>query len=365
MRRADSPLRVLLVAPSLEIVGGQSVQASRIRRELEKEPEIALTFLPINPSLPPFIRSLPYVRTILNFAVFFLTLLARIWQCDLIHVFTASKSSYLMWTVPTILIGKLTRRKVIVNYRDGRAEEHLSQWRTAVPTLRLADAIVAPSGYLVDVFARYNLPALSIFNIIDLSRFRFRERAPLRPVFMTNRGLEPLYNVGCVIRAFAIVQQSYPDASLVIAHDGPCRAELEELARELALKHVQFVGKVPQEHVPGLYNDADIYMMSPNIDNMPGSVLECFASGLPLISTKAGGIPYIVKNGETGLLVDCNNSEAMARCALELLSDPALVTRLTANARRECERYSWSAVREQWLSLYKKVGQVSRPVHRV
>jgi L-malate glycosyltransferase len=345
-------LRLLFIAPTLEIVGGQAVQASRLLAELANEPSLEVTFLPINPKIPAILRNIKYVRTVANCCVFWTMLLARVVRCDVMHVFTASYSSYLLWTVPAIVAGKLAGKKVIVNYRDGQAEDHLTNWRTAVPTLKLADAIVAPSGYLVDVFAKFGIKAMSIYNIIDISRFRYRERAPLRPVFMTNRGLEPLYNTGCLIRAFGIVQRSWPEASLTIAHDGPCRGELENLVSELGLRNVHFTGQVPQQRIPDLYNDADIYLTSPNIDNMPGSVLECFASGLPLVATKAGGIPYIVKNGETGLLVDCGDAEGMARAAMRLLDDPDLASRIAAEGLRQCEQYSWAAVRTQWMELY-------------
>ncbi len=341
-----------MIAPSLEIVGGQSVQASRLIENLGRETTLDVEFLPIDQPLPLWIRSLKYVRTAMNFCVFIPMMIRNALRTDVIHVFTASYSSYLLWTVPVILAGRLFRTRVIVNYHDGRAEGHLRTSHTARWTLRLADAIVTPSDYLVDVFAKAGLKAISIFNIVDGSRFRFRNRWPLRPRFMTNRGLEPLYNVSCVIRAFGLIQKQLPDASLTIAHDGPCRAELEAQVRRQGLCNVQFVGRIPQEQIAALYDDADIYLMSPNIDNMPLSVLECYASGLPLVSTAAGGVPYIVKNGETGLLVERDDAEAMAACALRLIREPELTRKIVANGRRESERYAWPALREQWVNLY-------------
>ena len=89
---------------------------------------------------------------------------------------------------------------------------------------------------------------------------------------------------------------------------------------------------------------------------MPGSILECFASGLPVIATKAGGIPYILKDGETGLLVNCNDHEAMAHCCLRLLEDEELVERITDRAYNEIARYEGDAVRQHWSGLYKKLA---------
>ena len=324
-------------------------------KQLVKEPELQLTFLPIDVPELRFVRRIKYVRTLANFVVYNSMLFSRMLRSDVVHIFTAAYYSYLMWTVPAILLGRLMGVKVIVNYHDGQAEDHLRRWRIAVPTLRMADAVVTPSGFLVDVFKKFGVKAQAIFNIIDMDRFTFRRRNPLRPVFMTNRGLEPLYNVGCVIRAFGIIQQHYPEASLTVAHDGPCRGELEQLARDLQLQQVVFVGKVPQDEIAGLYDHADIYLMSPNIDNMPLSLLESFAAGLPVVATNVGGVPYIVTDGETGLLVECGDHEAMAVQAMALLRDPQLAERLVENARLQCRNYSWDLIRAQWLELYHQL----------
>ena len=136
-------------------------------------------------------------------------------------------------------------------------------------------------------FARFGLKIGSIYNIIDPGQFRYRKRRKLRPVFLHNRILEPLYNVQCALRAFQIVQQKYPDATLTVAHDGISRAGLEAFARELGLRNTAFIGRVPHSKIAELYDSVDIYLTCPDLDCMPGSLLECYASGLPLVATKA------------------------------------------------------------------------------
>jgi len=352
------PLRVLLIAPSLEILGGQAVQATRLLASLRDEPSVRMEFQPIDPNLTGpfrFIKRIKFVRTVIRSVLYSLQLMWRVPRFDVIHTFSAGKSSYVLWTVPALVIGKLWGKLLIVNYRDGQAEEHLT-WRGTSTTLRMADAIVAPSDYVVKIFADHGIPAKRIFNIIDPAPFVFRERHRLRPVFLTNRILEPLYNVECVLRAFALVQQHYPEASLTIAHSGPSRRGLERLARELRLRNTRFIGRVPHERTPQLYNAADIYLTSPNVDCMPGSLIECFCSGLPVIATNVGGIPFIVEHERTGLLVDRNDHEAMAACAIRLLEDPALVERLTLNARTEVERYDAAGIRREWVTLYHEIA---------
>ncbi len=211
-------IRVCIVAPSLDILGGQSRQAALLLAGLRDEPTLEVGFIPHNPRLPGVLRRLQtikYVRTVVTTLCYWAMLLVRLPRYDVIHVFSAAYYSYLLSVMPALLIAKVYRKHSILNYRSGEAEDHLKRWRlTTVPIMRLTDAIVVPSNYLVDVFARVGLQAKAISNIVELARFRFRNRAPLRPVFLSSRLLEPLYNVGCVLRAFACIQRRYPEASL-------------------------------------------------------------------------------------------------------------------------------------------------------
>lgn len=353
---ADPRIHVLLIAPSLHILGGQAVQAQRLLGEIGQDPSVSIDFMPIAPVFPEplrFLQSIRYLRTVLTFLYYLPQMFWNVPRYDIIHVFSASYWSYTLWSMPPLLLGKLLGKKVILNYRSGEADDHLANWKSAIPTIRLADEIVSPSGYLVDVFANFGLKVRPIFNIIDPGKFRYRERRKLRPVFLHNRILEPLYNVGCALRAFKIIQAKYPDASLTVAHDGISRPGLEALARELGLRNTKFIGRVPHNRIAELYDSADIYLTCPDLDCMPGSLLECYASGLPIIATNAGGIPYIVRHGETGLLVDRNDHEAMAAWAIRLLEDEDLVARITTQGRRELEKYSGKSVRQQWVRLYR------------
>ena len=87
--------------------------------------------------------------------------------------------------------------------------------------------------------------------------------------------------------------------------------------------------------MPALYDAADIYLNSPNIDNMPNSIIEAFAAGLRWSRRPAGGIPHIVTQEQTGLMVDCNDHGALGAAALRLLADPALGLRLTDTSSQE------------------------------
>ena len=287
-------IRVLLIAPSLDILGGQAVQATRLIEGLSRD-GVTVDFQAINPAFPgplKWVKKVPFLRTALTFSLYISQILVRTRRYDILHVFSAGLTSFTLWTIPAVLIGrKLYGVKFILNYRDGQVEQHVRDWKSALPVIRAADVVISPSDYVVGILKQYGVKASAIFNVIDFSRFRYRQRSKLRPVFMTNRILEPIYNVGCILRAFAIVQKRYPDASLTIGPRRRFAAPVGGAGRRswgLARIRNSSAGCRILACRRCQANEADIYMTSPDFDCMPGSLLECYASGLPVIATSSG-----------------------------------------------------------------------------
>src|SRR5215475_9785987 len=363
--RKERPIRVCHIAPSLDLLGGQSIQAARLLEGLKEAPEVEAELLPINPMLPGPLRRLQrikYARTVVNTLAMLILLIVRLPRCDIVQVYAASYFSFLLTPAPAVLIAKLYGNRVILHYHSGEAEDHLSHWYwMAAPMIRLADVVIAPSSYLVDVFARFGLRAHAIFNIAALDKYWFRGRSPLRPIFFTSRSHEPLYNVPCVLRAFALIQRRYPEARLTVGGDGGERRRLEQLARELKLRNTTFTGLIPPGHMPVVYDAHDIYLTATDIDNMPSTITECFAAGLPVVTTKAGGLPYIVKHEETGLMVERDDHQALAANAIRLLEDQEFAAAIARRAREECARYAWSEIKEQWLAVYRALASRCAP----
>lgn len=350
-----------LVAPSLDMVGGQAVQASRLLERLNLAPSLRVELLPVNPRAPGPLRALQrvkYARTLITSVLYVASLFRRLPRCDVVHVFSASYLSFVLAPLPAMLVAKLYRKRIVLNYRSGEAEDHLWRWRrTAVPAMRLAEEIIVPSGYLVDVFRRFGLGARAICNFVDGDKYRYRERSPIRPVFLSNRHFEPLYNVECVLRAFALIQREVPAARLILAGDGSQRQHLASVTESLGLRNVELRGRVAPSDMPSLYDEADIYLNAPDIDNMPSSVIEAFTAGLPVVSTDAGGIPYIVTHEGTGLLCARDDDSALAANALRLLREPALAQAIILRARAEAlARYTWRVVGPQWETLYTSMA---------
>src|SRR5688572_7142927 len=135
--------RVLMIGPSLDILGGQSRQAARLLAQFEGEPSVEVKFLRVDAELPGALRHLKrikYVRTIVTTLAYWTALAYRVPKADVLHIFSASYYSYLLCAAPPILLSRLLGKAALLNYRSGEAEDHLRNWTlTAVPTIRLAD----------------------------------------------------------------------------------------------------------------------------------------------------------------------------------------------------------------------------------
>jgi len=355
-QQSSRRVKVLIVAPSLDILGGQAVQAERLFDRLQTEQSIQVGRLFINPRLPGILRklqSIKYVRTLTTSLLYCANLLKHVRKYDVIHIFSASYLSFLIAPAPAILVSKLYGKKAVLNYHSGEAEDHLTRWpRTTIPFIGLTDKVIVPSEYLVKVFASFGIPAQAIFNLIDLDDFEFRERSPLLPVFLSNRNFEVHYGVDYVLRAFALIQRRLPNASLVVVGDGSQREPLKKLARDLNLTATVFTGRIEHEKIQEQYSAAHVFLNGSKIDNQPLSILEAFACGLPVVTTDAGGIPDIVIDGETGCVVPTGDYEALAKRTLELIAEPQKALSMARRAREECARYTWNAVCRQWVGLY-------------
>jgi glycosyltransferase involved in cell wall biosynthesis len=345
--------RIAIVAASLDILGGQGVQARALVEALRSDGH-AVSFLPINPSFPrplSAVRRLPVVRTMLNQAIY-LPGLARLANADIAHVFSASYASFLLAPMPAMLAARAMGKRVVLHYHSGEAADHLANWGALVhPWLRLAHHIVVPSVFLRGVFANHGYDAHVIPNVVDLSRFAYRERRPLAPRLLSTRNLEPYYRVDVIVEAYARLKQVMPHATLTIAGYGSEEPRLRRLAANLA--DVTFVGKVAPEAMPSLYDSADIFINASVVDNQPVSILEAFAAGLPVISTPAGDIPAMVRERQTGLLVPYAAPEAIARAVMSLITNPEHGIAMARRAHKTAINFTWPAVRGAWASAYQ------------
>jgi len=329
--------------------------------------ELAQTNAPYRPA---WIARVPLMRALFRLIPYFAALYRMARRVEVIHLLANSGWSWHLFAAPAVWIARVQGVPVIVNYRGGDAERFLKRApRWVTRTLGSADACVVPSGFLRDVLAKFGVASEIIPNVVDLSRFRPRApgaRAESQHVIVT-RNLEAIYDIATGIRAFALVSQRFPNVRFTVVGEGPERDTLMRLARELRIDaKISFPGRLTREAMAALYREADVMLNPSLIDNMPNSILEAYASGVPIVSTNVGGIPYIARDNETAMLVAPGDAEAMAERICSVLGHPNLAHSLAAQGRLEASRYSWPEIRTAWLTLYRRLATAGGlvPGHR-
>jgi asparagine synthase (glutamine-hydrolysing) len=360
-------VRVAIIAPSLREVGGQSVQANLLLRNWKNDPFVQARLVPIDPEFPRGVRwleNIPFVRTVVRAPLYTVQLWKELGDADLAHIFSASYWSFWLAPVPAWAMARLRGKKTIVHYHSGEARDHFSKSWIAAAMARRMGIKVVPSNYLGDVFNEFGIEVKVVPNLVDGEHISYRERTEIRPVLLCTRPCEPYYAIEDVLRAFGLVQSEYGQAQLILVGGGSLENEMRKLSAELRLNHVEFEGRVSQERIGALCDRADIFINASVVDNMPVSLLEAFAAGIPMASTAAGGIRYMVEHDRTGLLSAPRDWRQLGNNVLRLLRDPQLAATLATNARRQSQDYRWEVLREQWLYVYREAARGKLPAEK-
>jgi glycosyltransferase involved in cell wall biosynthesis len=344
-----------------------STQCAELARVLGQQ-GLAVDVIRTNaPYRPPWVAGLRGVRALFRLAPYVKSLIRAARRADVAHVLANSGWAWYLLALPAIAIARWHRVPLIVHYHGGKAESFFASAPAWVRrSLGWADRLVVPSTYLRDVFARYGHDAEVIPNGIDLGRFVPRGDAhdPASPHLVITRNLEPVYDIPTGLHAFAAVVRRFPGARLTVAGEGPARAHLETLASELGVaERVTFCGRVDNERIHALYQSADLMLNPSTVDNVPVSILEAFASGVPVVTTDVGGVSRVAGHESTALLVPPKDPGTMAEAAIRLLGDDRLRGRLVGSALAESRKYGWDAVGRLWIEAYQRAC-ARRPIRR-
>jgi glycosyltransferase involved in cell wall biosynthesis len=256
------------------------------------------------------------------------------------------------------LMGKLLRMPVVMVLRGGLlpdfARKH-PHWVKRV--LDRATILVSPSTFLARELAWLGYSIQIIPNVLDLSVYPFRHRKQVRPSLFWLRTFYWTYRPEMAVHVLNLLYKDFPDARLTLAgSDKGLRLETERLVRNLNLTdRVAFPGFLNMEAKIHFAQDHDIYLNTNIKDNMPVSLLEAAAMGLPIVATNGGGIPDLITNEVNGLLVPNDDVQAMVEAVKRLVNNPELASQLSINGRRLAESCSWEQVRPLWERLLAEI----------
>lgn len=274
---------------------------------------------------------------------------------DVLHVHCCSEWGFLP-AVMGVKTGRRLGKRVVLTYHGGGGESFFDRhpW-LAHRYLTQTDANIVLSSFLARVFDKHRLPYTIIPNIIELDESHFRQRETVQPKFVCIRSHEELYNIPCILRAFQKVQAHVPEASLAMVGDGSQHDSLVQQADAMGLKNVVFTGRVSNDKIYDYLDQADVMLSAPKVDNMPVSLIEAMNAGLLVISSRVGGVPYMIDEGENGLLFQSDNDAELAEKMEWAVTHPVEANHITRQAFQSVKKYSWECVRSQLFSIYNIV----------
>lgn len=319
-------------------VGGISGQVEILQKQLRNEGHQVEIFN-TKSSIWKRLRMIPKLRCLAG-------------RFDIIHIHCCSDWGFLPAVIGVAACRKLSKR-LVLTYHGGGGERFFDKHHKLVRHyLTQTDANIVLSGFLAKVFYQHQLPYNIIPNIIELDGLNYVERSELHPWFICVRAHEELYNIPCILKAFKQVQSLRPDSRLTLVGDGSLHEKLRQQAGQLKLDNVNFTGRVPNSGIYDFLNKNDILLSSPKSDNMPVSLLEAMNAGLLVISSRVGGVPYMITDHRDGLLFESDNETELADKMLWALSHQAKSLEMVKQGHQHATQYLWENVRIQIFSAY-------------
>ena len=271
---------------------------------------------------------------------------------DVMHIHCCSGWGFLP-AVVGITVGRRLSKRLVVTYHGGGGEEFFAKHHRLVRHfLTRTDENIVLSGFLGRVFEKHDIPFEIIPNIIELDRDAYRKRTELQPRFICVRAHEELYNIPCILRAFRLVLGRYPEASLLLVGGGSLHEQLKHMADDMNLRNVTFTGRVDNSEIYSYLDKADIILSAPKVDNMPVSLLEAMNAGLLVISSRVGGVPYMISDFATGLLFESDNAEELADKMILAVYDQEMTVQIAWQGHQVVKKYLWENIKEKIHTAY-------------
>lgn len=212
---------------------------------------------------------------------------------------------------------------------------------------------VSPSLYLKTAFENLGYTNIEyIPNSFEIENYPFTKRNYDDIQLLWVRSFSEIYNPKLALKAFKSIKAKFPDADLCMIgpdSDGTLKT-MQKLNDELDL-NVKFPGKLNKKDWIQRSKDYNIFINTTNFDNMPVSVIEAMALGLPVVSTNVGGIPYLIDDKSTGLLVKPDDSDAMTQAILEVFENQKHRELIINNARSHVKQFDWKHIKHKWFNI--------------
>lgn len=367
-------LKVMMALPELDVGGAQTLTISLIKALRKIDAEIRVQILVLDRQHGSYLEKqcqkenidVVYLGKDKGFHLDVIPKIIkaiRAFEPDVIHM---HKSRIHYFLLPILLSGVKRRIYTVHNLAD---RDTRNRWLQKLMSFSFHYCHVQPVAISdicrTSVAELYHLELESIpciYNGIDIERFQNpgKRRVPVngKVKFVSVGRLSVQKNYPLLIRAATAIHKQWPETEFFVLGDGEQKKSLtEQIEMQGATDYIHLLGNASD--VPAWLWEMDVFLMTSDWEGLPMTILEAMAAGLPIISTKAGGIVDVVKDGENGFLVECRDEAGLVRAADKICVSTELYRRFSAASIELSGQYSMEKMALQYLMLYKE-GKVGR-----
>lgn len=284
--------------------------------------------------------------------LFFVFWYAR--KYDIVVIMLFGGQSFILEAL-ALISARLLRKKTIGVIHGGAFHEfYYRKTRVVNYIFNRFSSLYTPSKFLQYFFWAKGHNVNYLPNFIEFKCFYLPQK---KRVFdykiIWIRALHSIYNPQLAIEALKLVKNEFPRATLTMI--GPNKGELEncvKLAKELnVMESVNFIGFVPNSNLVNYLHENDLFINTTNYESFGVSLMEAASTGIPIVSTNVGEIPYIWKNNENILLTKVNDKDDLSAKIISLFRDQNKRNEISESALECAKRYEWNEIKIEWLKL--------------
>ncbi|AGB04684.1 glycosyltransferase [Aciduliprofundum sp. MAR08-339] len=356
---SSNKIKITVVAPLLKIKwGGISVAATNMINCLRKDPIFEVDTVDIN-SKPYFPNNIfkKLLKLFIQPSILFIRLLKKR-DSQIFHVH-ASNNWGIMPIAITAIYAFIFNKKMVVTYHLNK-NNFKKNFKIIKILSKYIDAHIILSEYLLDEISRAGVRPYIVPNIVDIENFNFKLRTKINPKIIVARHLAPQYRIEDALLVFSKISSIFPNAELTIIgnydninYKNKIINMIHKLGLENNVKLLRFIDSRKKLNV--LFSRADIFLNTSEMDIFPMALLEAASNGLIIVTTNAGGIPYLIHHKINGLVAKVGDIENFYINIKDILKDEEMAKKISFNARKLAEECSCSNVIKKLKNIYLKL----------
>jgi glycosyltransferase involved in cell wall biosynthesis len=288
------------------------------------------------------------------------TIISKIFQYNIAIVPLYGGTASLLWADSASFLLKLLNKKVILIIHGGSIPQRMKiNPGNYLRVIRRCDVVACPSNFIIQSLKKYNVDAVLIENVLNLKEYHFHSKEKFKPTLFWMRTFENAYNPLMAVRVLHHLKKKYPDAKMIMAgRDQGLLQQTIDLAKTLnVFDSITFPGYVDIEMKNKIAEEFDIHICTNKIDNAPVSMIEMMSLGLAIVTTNAGGIPFLVENKVNGLLVNIDDDKAMAEQIEFIIENENTGRQLVSSGLLFSKKFDEEPVMQKWKEVFNQLAK--------